>query len=624
MAKNSRIVALLWLLLLAVAANAQAPALVVSGSAVVNPIIAQFPPLDPLRLELTDTGSRRGLAQLCTGEAELATATRQISADERALCEANAVQFSELLLGYYLAALVAHPDVPLQCLSESQVGDIFKPSSSNVLNTWSFAGEEGDELPLTLLLPAADTIASSILDGIVPGDGLRLDGLPYNTERDALQLLRNNAGSLALLPWTTELASADDLQLLSISAESSGNCATPSAEAVDNDRYPASLPLFVYLNRARADAHGSIATWLGSLFSPLAGDILLAQGVVPPSPAVVQLNESILADPDAASNFRGDEQDFTIPSNLDGEIVLAGTAIAHEALTRAAAGLGAAVTLQPNYRGIPQGLESLCSGEADLIALDDSLPAESLESCSERDVPTRHLALGAQATVLLGNKGDSFNACLTSAELQRIWAATAASDVHTWADVDARFAETELALTLFGLAFADSSSDLLLRVDKGPAPPVRADTEKDASPHYRAAAVANVPGALSYMDWFDYQALPANSLVGTRLLAIDAGAGCTLPSPTTIQGGDYPLSLQSGLLLRDEALAAPLLQSLVWELLSETQWAQMADSEFLGASLVELPALRREALRWFTEAQSSYPPSAASVSASDEVESADA
>ena len=605
---------------------AQAHELVsVGGSGIVNAVIEELVRASGTSsadvIGLNSSGTVRGIEQFCAGELDVATASRKMTSDERASCEAEQIAHSEFLIGHHIVAFVAHPEAPAQCLQFGSLQDALKPTASNVVSDWSFYRENDADLPLSAVLPGENELTYVIVDSMVAGDGFRLDGQHYEAPSEAISIVADRPGTLALVPWHDQLEHNESIKLLEIGGDL-GACSLPSAENVESESYPFALSLYVYVNRARLDSNDRLSEFMQYSISEASAAVIEAAGAIPPSSTIYDLNAKVLADADAEPGYSGDVDHFQIPIDLSGEIHIVGAANAHQVLSRAGEDLSEQLNIDFRYAGIAAGISSLCEGEADIAALESPAEADTLTECATNGVVTIPVNLGAQATVLVGNAADEYSACLTTDQINTIWRADSTGLVESWPDVADAFPDQPL--TLFGLSSLDTYTDILLQTAGETIPPVRRDTEKDFAPLYRAAAVGNVSGGLTYMSWHDYQTVLENEQANIQLVAVDSGSGCVEPNRGTIEGGMYSLSRRANLLISEASLADINIQVFLWNLFDEDNWTALQRDGFLSASVLELPIMRREIMRRYADAESRYPSIEDNTEPDNENEPADA
>ncbi len=598
------LVSLLLLTTSSIAAQDAEPISVI-GSGIVNrlvEVLAEAGEHDTLSFKRVGTAT--GIDEFCNGEIDIATAVRPMSSAEKAICSANQVKHSEFLIGYHIVAVIAHPDAPIQCLSHGRLESVLKPSASNIAGDWSDFDPEAAALPLTLVIPQDDRIEYLILDSLIAGDGLRADVSIYEESESAVTEVGATPGALGFVAWSPDLPSRSAIALLDIDAEDNGACFSPSVENVEAGAYKAALPMRLIVNRARLSQNATLAEFMRFIVDDTNASAIASAGVTPPSATSYDLNAQVLLDENAAGDLSAD---FQVPANLSGRLHIVGAASAFDALDRVAGLLtqdNAAFEIDLKLMGRAKGMESLCAGEADIAVLDADLTDAESSACADGDIRATTTKLGANATVLLGNVADDYTRCLTTEQVNTVWRAESAETVTSWSSVDPSF--PDIGMTLFGLSLLDQASDILLQTATPPIPPIRRDTEKDYNPLYRAAAAGNVPGALTYMNWHDYQRVVDNDQANIHLVAIDAGAGCVRPSPATIEDGSYALSRPATLLTRQQSLSSVNTQSFLWTLFAADNWENIIRDGFVVSSALELPAVRRELLSAFAEAEARY------------------
>ena len=576
----------------------------VIGSGIVNSLIESLVQRgEQESLDIRTVGTATGIDRFCNGDIDLATAIRPMAASEAAICGSNEVPFSELLIAHHIVAFITHADAPLECLSAANLETAFKPSASNPLLDWSLFNPETTDLPLTLIAPQDDRVDHMIVDMLIAGDGLRGDVMAYSDSQTAIDLVAETAGALGIVPWSSALQDNPAVTVLDFDGDDSGACASPSVISVEADSYDAVLSMYLIVNRARLNDNESLAEFMRFVTGSDNAFLILSAGLRPPSEATYELNVKLLKD-DAVS---ASATEFLVPSDLSGSVTIVGSANAANVLERVANTLrqdNASLEIVQDIAGRANGLAALCAGEADIALLDADLTDGDLDQCSAGGIATVATTLGSEATILIGNAADEYTRCLSSDQINRIWRAESAGTVTNWSDVDPSF--PDVGMTLFGMSLMDQSTDILLQTAGEVTPPIRRDTEKDYDPLYRAAAVGNVQGALTYMNWADYLRVLENNQANIQAVEVDAGAGCVAPSPANIDDGSYALSRPARLLIRQESLSGISAQSFLWTLFDADNWPNVEKAGFVGLGALELPGLRLDMQGWFAEAEAMY------------------
>ena len=581
----------------------------VIGSGIVNALVELIrDDLANASISIETTGTAAGIDQFCNGNIDIATASRAISGAEDAICIANDVSYSEFLLGHKIVAFVAHDSVPVSCLRKDDLDSLLKPSVSNQSADWSQFAEETDTLSITVLLPATSTLEYAVVDELVVGDGLRRDAVRYENLDDAIARIAGTQGALAIMSYSAALDGMDRLTVLELENESA-ECAAPAPANVEADLYPAAQSLYLYVNRARLANNEVVKTFMLSTINGNGRQIIADAGFVGPSAEIIALNQEVIADPEAAVPIGDGDTAFVVPENLNGAIEISGAANLYPLLDRIAGRLTSTnIELEINLHGVGQaaGITSLCADDTDIVMLDTTPDSIDLSDCDANGIATDVLPVGSHATVLLANLADNHSQCLTLGQINTIWNAASTDKISAWSEVSASMPAQDMIL--FGLRTTDRYADILLRGNSGAIPPIRRDTEQDNNALYRAAAVANVPGSLTYMSWGDYLSVLDNGQENIQLVSVDAGAGCVAPSESSIGDGTYVLSRPAHLLINQLGLADENIQSLLWSLFTEDGWPLVEREGLIGLERADLPSLRRQLETRFLLAESIAPP----------------
>ena len=560
-------------------------------------------------LNMTAQGTSKGIDRFCNGNIDIAVASRAISSAEDAICLSNEVGHSEFLFAHKIVAFAAHKAVPLSCISSSNLESLLKPSSSNQTADWSDYATDSDALPIVMFVPHESSLEYAIVDGNIIGDRLRADVERYVLADDALANTSETEGALAILPFSSDLARDDSIQVLETDSIDDAVCVSPSAQSVEAGLYPFAQTYYLYVNRTRLASSELLKNIVQVLISPDSAVAFTQLGFTPPTSETYALNETSLTDPDSSLALGGGETEFEIPVELSGEIDISGAANGYQLLERVSSrmpGEGAQLQVRIEAFGQQAGVTDLCAGGVDIAILDSSPRTLEMDACEGNEIVTVSIDIGNHATVLLGNAADQHTQCLTTEQIGEIWSASSTAPIMAWNELDEAMPQQNMIL--FGLLSVDRYADILLQSIHDAVPPIRRDTEQHFDPLYRAAAVANVEGSLTYMSWPDYQKVLDNQQSNVHLVSVDEGAGCVSPSVDTITNGRYPLSRPASLLANELSLADINVQSLLWSLFSDDNWTLLEREQFVGVERADLPARRRQLETLFRQAESIAPP----------------
>ena len=575
----------------------------VVGSGIAIPVVESLAEANETELTASVTGTRNGFAQLCDGTASLVASTRPISVEEDVNCTTNEVAYSELLIGHHILAFVGNPDATFtECLAIADLNTLYSPSAMGVITTWEDVypaddSEDSEPTELSLYITAQDTLNFAILDQLINGDSLRADIIEADTD-DILDAVRENVGALGVVDYESAV-NADGIQILDVNTGNATGCSAPSPANVENRIYDVSSRLFIYVNNSQLESNEDLQAFLEFVVSSDGSDVIAEDGFSPVTDEALEANQLVLSGEDDGRTFSQGTADFIIPPNLAGQVTVGGsptTSTFIETIATSFTSTQPNVTIDVSIEGQVAGLRRFCNGELDIVITDDTVTDADLESCEANDIVSIPFAIGNQATVLLSNANNDYSACLTTEQVSTLWI-SGTEVAKTWADVGSDFPDTEL--TLFAPLSSSLLSDLLLIPVSGTVMPMRVDTEQNTDPLYRAAATANVDGALTFMSWAEYQRVLDNEQANIQLVAVDSGDGCVAPSLDTIEDGSYPYVQSTEWLLTQNALANITVQSVLWTAFSDENFNALNRLGFVGLDFGDLPAIRDELQRQF-------------------------
>lgn len=578
-------------------------AISVVGSGIVSPIFDALTQASNVTVDVSSevTGTRIGFERLCQGTTDVATSNRAISATENSNCTNNNVDYTELLIAQNIVAFIAAADAPFaQCLTRNELNTVFAPSAQTA--NWNVVNAANADTALSVVAPAATSATYAVLDSVVEGDGIRTDATIVENEADVVTAVTQNTGAIGVVSLPIATTAGSSIKILQLNANDSFGCTSPSGESVQQRTYSAASPLYIYVNRASLSKAG-LTELLAYMISPEAATVINDGGLVAPTAPISEANKVALDGTGNTRPFSEATTAFQIPLDVSGTVTIAGAASASDYLKNLSAVLTSQyTTLTPDTKlsGQFAGIRRMCNGEIDIVAVNAPLDTDQTAACEANNIQTITIELGKQAVVLVSNAASDYLTCLTTAQLTTTWDAASADTITNWNQVDSSFAD--VPMTLFAPTEGSSQTDILLERASGKPITGRNDIELRDDVLFRAAATANVEGALTYMSWGDYQKVLANNQERIQLVGVDAGSGCVVPSEATISDGTYPLIRNTQLLVKTASLTNPAVQSFLWFLASDNNYGQFEDVGLIGVNFGSLPALRQTLQKAFLDA----------------------
>jgi phosphate transport system substrate-binding protein len=208
------------------------------------------------------------------------------------------------------------------------------------------------------------------------------------------------------------------------------------------------------------------------------------------------------------------------------------------------------------YSGTGGGFQRFCAGETDMSNASRPIRDSEAQACHDAGVEFTELNVGWDGLSVLANPDNEFLQCLTVGELNQIWEPN--STVTTWQDVRDEWPAEEISL--YGPGTDSGTFDYFTETINGEGGASRADYQASEDDNILVQGIAGDRYSLGY---FGYAYYAENSDI-LKLVGVDGGEGCVLPSDETIQDGTYaPLSRPLYVYVRHSALERPAVRAYV-------------------------------------------------------------
>ncbi len=257
----------------------------ISGSSTVQPIsqgmaelFNQANPDVAIRVDGPGTGD--GFQLFCAGETDISDASRAIDEEEAAACEAAGIEYVELQVAIDgLSVITSTANEAVTCLSYADLYALIGPEAEGVDN-WNDAEALAHELGSTTDLPDAElqifgpgeesgTYDYFVADGPIAefaeAQGQEeVSRKDYNSSPNDNVIVEGVAGfdtSLGWVGYAFAQENAATVKLLEVSAPD-GECVAPTPEAIASNEYPLSRPLFIYVDKAKAESNPALAAYV--------------------------------------------------------------------------------------------------------------------------------------------------------------------------------------------------------------------------------------------------------------------------------------------------------------------------------------------------------------------------
>jgi phosphate transport system substrate-binding protein len=255
----------------------------VTGSSTVEPVTIRvaesFEEVAPdVTVDVEGPGTGDGFLKFCAGEADIADASRHIKDEEAKTCADAGIEYTELQIGIDgIAVITNHDNDAVTCLSFPDLYALLGPESEGFAK-WSQAQPLATELGSKTQFPdaALDITApgteSGTYDSFIElalaktaearGKDTKSTRTDYSSAADDNVIVTNveaNPTTLGWLGFAYYEENTDKLKALQIAKEANGTCVEPTTETIASGQYPLSRPLFIYVNKAKAESNPGLA-----------------------------------------------------------------------------------------------------------------------------------------------------------------------------------------------------------------------------------------------------------------------------------------------------------------------------------------------------------------------------
>lgn len=245
------------------------------------------------RITVAVSGSAGGFRRLCSGELDIAGASRPISTAESAECRAAGTRVLGIPVAQDGIAIVANPaNTAARCLTLDELRRLWEPSGA--VTTWRDLRPAYPAEEIRLFGPGPGSGTFDSFTSVVVGRAGASRADYYQTAADNL-IAHGVAGNRWALGYFGSAAfAANRDRLRTVAVDTGFGCVAPTDEAVSAGTYsPLSRDLYIYVARAtlaRAEVHDFVQHYVAA-----AERLSTLTGYVPLLPAEYMRSRILLA-----------------------------------------------------------------------------------------------------------------------------------------------------------------------------------------------------------------------------------------------------------------------------------------------------------------------------------------
>ena len=532
-------------------------------------------------------GLRAAFEALCSGEADVVMSTEPISDVLLQTCAGQGESFVEVVLAYETLALLVSPEAGLTCLDETTLSGVWQLGAP-AEPTWTDLGSVGLTGPVAFYGPDADSAATRLFQSLVPAGALRDDIEALGDPAAILNKVQEEGAGAFAYMMLADLAAADPegaVAPLQVRDEA-GTCVAPEASALAERRYPLARTDYLYVN-AESAARPEVQVFVEFALTGEGGAVAQgpALGYTPADEATYETGVANLLAAKTGRTFSRPISPIQVDTTTECTLRVTGSAMLYDLARRVSSAFSAQypnATVETDYVGNAAGWDAFCAGQADVLRATRAATDEQLAQCAANGVEPYTLDLGQQALVIAVPASADWIECLdaeTATALLRAGTEDAPA-AATWQDLNDEWPDSPLLLVAPPAQTGETDA-LVAGLIGSPSFALRQDMVESGDALYRAQGVANTDNGLTWLWWTDLQ----KSTAEVKLLGVDAGAGCVVPSAETLAEGGYALSFPVQVHVSRAAFANPLVRAYLWHFFAQSTLDTLAGYPFAGFDL---------------------------------------
>ena len=560
----------------------------IDGSSTVFPVseavAEEFGKLHPdVRVNVGVSGTGGGFKRFTVGETDISDASRPIKEAEAQAAVDNGIEYYPLRVAMDGLSVLVSPDNDfVECLTTDQLKTIWEPGST--VSKWSDVDPSWPSSDIVLYGPDTDSGTFDYFTEEIMGEA-QVSRPDYTASADDNVLVQGIAGgkySLGYFGFAYYQENQDKLKLVAV--DSGNGCVLPTSESIENGTYsPLSRPLFIYVSRQsmeRPEVKAFVEFYLDN-----AADLAQEVGYIKLGDDEYASNREAIKQPPAPAPLQAASAQTTAPvaMELSGTIEIDGSSTVFpvsEAVAEEFGKLHRDVRVNVGVSGTGGGFKRFTVGETDIS--DASRPIKEAETqvAADNGIEYYPLRVAMDGLSVLVSPDNDFVECLTTDQLKTIW--EPGSTVSKWSDVDPSWPSSDIVL--YGPDTDSGTFDYFTEEIMGEAQVSRPDYTASADDNVLVQGIAGGKYSLGYFGFAYYQ----ENQDKLKLVAVDSGNGCVLPTSESIENGTYsPLSRPLFIYVSKQSMERPEVKAFVEfyldnaaDLAQEVGYIKLGDDEY--------------------------------------------
>ena len=228
----------------------------IDGSSTVAPIskaVAEdFAKSNPgVKVPVGTSGTGGGFKKFCSGDIDVANASRPIKKKEAEDCQKAGVEFVELPIAVDGLTLVVNKENTwAKCLTVPELKKMWEPDAEGKITTWDQVRPEFPKETIALFGAGADSGTFDYFTEAINGKAktIRKDYQPSEDDNITVKGVQGGKGAMGFFGVSYFEENAKKLNALEV--DGGKGCVAPTSENINSGKYsPLSRPLFIYVSK---------------------------------------------------------------------------------------------------------------------------------------------------------------------------------------------------------------------------------------------------------------------------------------------------------------------------------------------------------------------------------------
>ena len=279
-------------------------------------------------------------------------------------------------------------------------------------------------------------------------------------------------------------------------------------------------------------------------------------------------SDSPLNASDITSQTNVSKQPVEITGGLTGNIKIDGSSTVFPITEAVAEEFGnltdGNVRIVVGVSGSGGGFKKFCAGETDISNASRPIKQQEVDICEDAGVEYIEIPVALDGLSVMVNPENDFVECVSIKQLNTLWNPQAEGKIQQWDQIDPAWPAEKIQL--YGPGVDSGTFDYFTETVNGESQASRGDFVASEDDNVLVHGISGDKGSLGYFGYAYY----LENRDRLKLLGIDGGDGCVIPSEQSINNGTYrPLSRPVFIYLRKDSALKPHIQEFIRYFLSE-------------------------------------------------------